>query len=211
MKSWAQVLFLIFSPNFISIPEQSQFIRLTYVGPALNQIIQLGDHCMPWEIGWATTRILYCCVRCIRLTSLIWKAFKIFEREYLRIKCMTSLGYIKVEHIRASVLSSILATFQQFYFQLSHLGAVCVTGLFGLGYKGILLSFSSEISRRSFRETHFRRSFIFCIFICNHEAFNLQWQFLDLPASVTMTRPTKTSEKLKICRLDFRVRFFCQI
>ena len=46
---------------------------------------------------------------------------------------MTSQDYIKVEYVKACFLSSTLAKFQQFQFWLLHLGAVCVTGLFGLG------------------------------------------------------------------------------
>ena len=47
----------------------------------------------------------------------------------------------------------------------------------------------------------FGRSFIFCTFVCNHGALNLHLQVLALPASVTMVRPTKTSQKLNIYRL----------
>ena len=57
----------------------------------------------------------------------------------------------------------------------------------------------------------FGRSFIFCTFVCNHGVLNLRLQVLALPASVTMAQPTKTSQKLKIYRLDSPDRIFRQL
>ena len=68
-------------------------------------------------------------------------------------------------------------------------------------------SFCCPISSKCFpSETHlFEMSLIFCTFVCNHGALNLRLQVI---ASVTMARPTKTSQKLNIYRLDLRDRIF---
>ena len=80
-------------------------------------------------------------------------------------------------------------------------------GLFGLGYKWITF-FRLKCSIGFFVKPIFGRCFIFCTFVCNHGALNLRLQVLALPAAVTMARPTKTSQKLNIYRLDLLDRIF---
>ena len=57
----------------------------------------------------------------------------------------------------------------------------------------------------------FGRFFLFCTFVCHYGALNLGLQVLALPASVTMARPTKSSQKLDIYRLNSLYRIFRQL
>ena len=92
------------------------------------------------------------------------------------------------------------------HLQYLHLRAVCFTGLFCLRYKCIFFRLKS--SNRFSVKLIFGRSFIFCNFVCNHGALILRLQVLVRPASVTMARPAKTSQKLNNNRLVCELNFF---
>ena len=68
--------------------------------------------------------------------------------------------------------------------------------------------FSSEMLKWLFCETNFLKVLHYFTFVCNDGTLNLCLQVLALPASATTVRPTKTSQKLNIYRLDFQIEFF---
>ena len=57
-----------------------------------------------------------------------------------------------------------------------------------------VLSFWSEIIKRLLGETNvFRRTFIFCTFLCNGGVLDLLRGVVDLSVSLTMSRPAETT------------------
>ena len=66
--------------------------------------------------------------------------------------------------------------------------------------------FGLKISKCFPVKTHvFGRAFNFCTFVRNHGALNLRLHVVALPASVTMSWPAETTEKLHRSGLDFLV------
>ena len=111
------------------------------------------------------------------------------------------------------VLFSLILTVYEGHVQLMLLGSLCSTGFFLKGREQCFCSFYRPKSSTCFSvKTHvFERSFIFYTFVCKHGALHLRLQVLALSASVTMARPTNSSQKLNIYCLDLLDRIFLQL
>ena len=79
------------------------------------------------------------------------------------------------------------------------------TNIFMFGLSWRIIFFGLKSSNGFSVKLIFGRFIIFCTFVCNHGALNFRLHEVALPASVTMSWPAETTEKMHRSGLDFLV------